>query len=159
MSAGAHALRAYAPEDFAAVGAFWVEAWAPVYPEIDFSARLPWLRDHLAELAARGVDVVVALDARGAPCGLLTIDHRDGHLDQLCVAAGEQGGGLAAALLDEAKARAPGVVTLAVNDRNARAVRFYLREGFLKVGTGVSAAGNPTTAMRWAGASGRRPHL
>jgi putative acetyltransferase len=155
VSGGPHRLRAYRPEDFDAVGAFWVESWAPVYPEIDFAARLPWLKVHLAELVARGVDVVVAVGDVAAPRGLLTIDRRDGDLDQLCVAAGEKGGGLAKLLLDEAKARSPLGITLTVNDRNVRAARFYAREGFAPIalgetaGRGISPAGFPTTKMRW----------
>ena len=157
MSGGPRRLRAYRPEDFDAVGAFWAAAWTPVYPEIDFSARLPWLRDHLSALAAEGVDVVVAIDGADAPSGLLTIDRRSGDLDQLCVAPREQGTGLAKFLLDEAKTRSPSGVALTVNDRNARATRFYLREGFAPFaadeasGRGVSAAGFPTTKMRWRG--------
>jgi putative acetyltransferase len=155
VSAGAFALHAYRPEDFDAVGAFWVEAWAPVYPEIHFAARLPWLKEHLLALMARGVDAVVAVDGENAPRGLLTIDPNDGDLDQLCVALGEQGGGLAKRLLGEAKARSPRAITLTVNDRNVRAMRFYLREGFTPFalvetsGRGISAAGFPTTKMRW----------
>lgn len=155
MTGGRRRLRAYRPEDFDAVGFFWVEAWAPVYPEIDFAARLPWLKERLAGLAARGVEVVVAVDQADAPCGLMTIDRNDGDLDQLCVAVGEKGGGLAKRLLDEAKALSPRAITLTVNDRNVRAMRFYLREGFAPSapgetsGRGVSAAGFPTTKLRW----------
>ena len=149
MIGGPNRLRAYRPEDFEAVGAFWARSWTAVYPEIDFSARLPWLKEHLNALVARGVDVVVALDGNGRHCGLVTIDRRDGYLDQLCVAPSEKGGGGAALLLREAKRRAPGEITLDVNDRNARAVAFYRREGFVPIGAGVSAAGFATTKMRW----------
>ena len=151
MSQAQFALRAYDEADFARVGEFWAQAWAPVCPEIDFTARLAWLRGHLTELAGRGVDVLLAVDLSGAPCGLLTIDARDGHMDQLCVSAACKGGGLAAMLIAEAKRRAPAGVTLDVNDHNGRAIRFYGREGFAAVGTGASAAGGPTTKMRWTG--------
>ena len=149
MTRGGRRLRAVRPEDFDSIGAFWARAWAPVYPEIDFCARLPWLKRHLVALVARGVDVVVALDERDAPCALVTIDPKDGHLDQLCVAPSEKGHGLAGILLNEAKRRAPGEIILDVNDRNVRAMAFYAREGFVRIGAGISAAGHPTTKMRW----------
>ena len=149
MNGGPHRLRAYRPEDFDAVGAFWARSWTAVYPEIDFSARLPWLKEHLSGLVARGVDVLVAFDGVGLQIGLVTIDRREGYLDQLCVAPREIGGGGAALLLNEAKRRAPGQITLDVNDDNARAVAFYRREGFVPIGAGFSAAGLATTKMRW----------
>lgn len=143
------ALRAYREDDFAAVGRFWAAAWANVFPEIDFVARLPWLQAHLRSLAERGVDVLVALDQQGAPCGLLTIDPRAGLLDQLCIAPEAQGQGLAARLVREAKGRSPKPITLDVNDANIKARRLYEREGFRAIETGVSAAGLPTTKMQW----------
>ncbi len=149
MTAAEFTLRAYREEDFAEVGRFWAAAWAKVFPAIDFVARTPWLRDLLQTLAARGVDVVVALDARGMPCGLLTIDASAGYLDQLCVAPEAQGQGLATRLIGEAKARAPHGVTLDVNDGNSRALQFYEREGFRVIGRGVSGSGLPTTKMQW----------
>ena len=83
-----------------------------------------------ARSAASGAAIVVGLDAEGAPAGFVTIDAKTGDLDQLCVAPSERGSGLARALLDEAKRRSPGAVELEVNEANARALRFYEREGF-----------------------------
>jgi putative acetyltransferase len=143
------ALRAYREDDFAEVGRFWAAAWSGVFPEIDFAARLPWLQDHLSSLAGRGVDVLVAINPRGAPCGLVSVDRIGGHLDQLCIAPEAQGQGLAGRLLREAKARAERALTLDVNDDNFAARRLYEREGFRVIGSGASAAGLPTTKMQW----------
>ena len=142
-------LRAYAQADFEAVGAFWVEAWRATGIAVDFAERKPWLKAHLAALQEGGVDVLVAIDERDAPIALLTIDSRSGDLDQLCVAPAAQGRGLAHALIEEAKSRARGVVTLDVNVDNARALALYRREGFAEIGQGVSAAGLPTLKLRW----------
>ncbi len=80
----------------------------------------------------------------------MTIDPRLGALDQLCVAPAERGSGLAAALIDEAKSRSPGVIDLDVNEANLRARRFYEREGFRVIGQGVSPhSGLPTLKLRW----------
>jgi putative acetyltransferase len=66
------------------------------------------------------------------------------------VAQARKGRGLATRLLDAAKARARDGLRLDVNAANARAVRFYAREGFRKVGEGVNpASGLPTLAMAW----------
>ena len=145
------ALRAYREDDFAAVGRFWAAAWAAVFPQIDFAARLPWLQGHLRALAERGVDVIVAINPRGELCGLVTINSTEGHLDQLCIAPEARGQGLAARLLREAKARSARGITLDVNDANLKARQLYEREGFRPIGTSVSAAGLPTTKMRWSG--------
>ena len=109
-----------------------------------------WLDGHLRALCAEGVAIVVGLDAGAQAAGFVTIDPRTGYLDQLCVAPAERGSGLALALLDEAKRRAPGYVELEVNEANARALRFYRREGFAAVARGLSAlSGLPTLRMRW----------
>jgi len=65
---------------------------------------------------AGGADIVVGLNAGGRPAGFAAIDPTSGYLDQLCVAPAERGSGLASALLDEAKRRAPGAIELDVNE-------------------------------------------
>jgi putative acetyltransferase len=143
-------LRDYEARDLAAIEAFWVSAWAATSFEIDFSARLPWLRMRLTKFAAGGVDIIVGFDCEGCLAGLVTLDPQTGHLDQLCVAPSAQGGGLARALLDEAKRRSPGWIWLKVNKDNSRACRFYEREGFEAVGTGKSEmSGLPLRRMLW----------
>ncbi len=93
---------------------------------------------------------MVGLDADGRPAGFVTVDPASGYLDQLCVRPGEQGSGLAGALLDEAKRLSPGALELDVNEANERACRFYEREGFVAVTRGASAqSGLPTLRLRW----------
>jgi putative acetyltransferase len=145
------ALRAFAETDLAPLADLWIAAWSEAGFAIDFEARRSWLEDHLRRLRAEGAAIVVGIDARGRPSGFVAFDPRNGFLDQLCVAPAKRGSGLASALLDEAKRRSPGVVELDVNEGNARARRFYAREGFEVVGRSVSAAsGLPTLKMRWA---------
>ena len=149
MRATPYRFRAYEAEDFAAVAAMWVEAWSATGLKVDFAARRPWLEAHLTSLAAAGVDVAVAMDEDGRCGGLMTIDRRSGELDQLCVAVAAQGGGLAKALLEEAKRRTGAEICLSVNADNGRALAFYKREGFQIVGDGVSAAGLATWRLAW----------
>jgi putative acetyltransferase len=143
-------LRDYEARDLPAIEAFWVAAWRATGFAIDFSARLPWLRAHLVKLIGEGVAIVVGLDEEGRPAGFVTIDPKTGHLDQLCVAPSLQGGGLARALLEEARRRSPGRIELDVNQDNFRARRFYEREGFEVVRAGESEiSGLPVRRMVW----------
>jgi putative acetyltransferase len=143
-------LRPFGEADLSALIDLWVEAWSETGFAIDFGARRGWLEAHLRALQARGVSIVVGLDAHDRPAGFVTIDPATGHLDQLCVALGERGSGLASALLDEAKCMAPGVIDLDVNEANVRALRFYEREEFKVIARGFNAqSGLPALGMRW----------
>jgi len=143
-------LRDFAEADLPALIDVWAAAWSETGLPIDFDARRAWLKDRLRALRADGAMIVVGLDASEKPAGFVAIDPRGGALDQLCVAPAERGSGLASSLLDEAKRRSPGVVELDVNEANARARRFYDREGFSVVGPGVNAlSGLPTLKMVW----------
>ena len=150
MNVPSRALRGFVEADLSALIDIWVAAWRTTEFAFDFDARRGWLDERLRALRAAGAMIVVGLGASGRPAGFVTIDPRNGHLDQLCVAPAECGSGLAAALLDEAKRRAPGVVELEVNEANGRARRFYEREGFSVAGHGCNAAsGLPTLRMLW----------
>jgi putative acetyltransferase len=150
VTASTRLLRDFAEADLPALVELWVEAWRQTGLGVDFDARRVWLTRHLRDLRASGAEVVVGLDAGGRPAGFAAIDTESGYLDQLCVAPGERGSGLALALLDEAKRRSPGAVELEVNEMNPRARRFYEREGFSIVGRGLNPrSGLPTLKMRW----------
>ncbi len=149
MNAPNRSFRAFAEADLSALIDLWVAAWSETGLAIDFDARRLWFDDRLRALGANG-DIVVGLDASGRPAGFVTIDPRNGFLDQLCVAPAERGSGLASALLEEAKRRSPGVIELDVNEANLRARRFYQREGFSVMGHGFNAgSGLPTLRLLW----------
>jgi putative acetyltransferase len=122
----------------------WVAAWSNAMPAIDFEARRAWFVDHLAAMRAQGVAVTCAFDEEGALAGFITLDRASGHIDQLAVAPGHWSKGAAAALLDEAKRRAPGTLKLDVNQDNPRAMRFYEKHGFRRRAAGV----NPTSGLK-----------
>ncbi len=155
MSASRAVLRALEPSDVDGLADLWVASWKTTGLGIDFDARRDWLVGRLGELAKEGAAILVGVDAQGRPAGFVTIDPTNGYVDQLCVAPNDFGGGLARALLDEAKRRAPGVVDLNVNVDNPRACRFYEREGFLAVGVGTSPlSGLPMLHLRWRAGGG-----
>jgi putative acetyltransferase len=150
VSVSTQAIRDFAEADLPALVDLWVAAWSEIGLSIDFDARRAWLISRLRALRAGGAELIVGFDANGPPTGFAAIDAKSGYLDQLCVAPAEQGSGLASALLDEAKRRSPDVIDLDVNEMNARARRFYEREGFAVVGRGFNPqSGLPTIKMRW----------
>ena len=143
-------LRPYRAEDEDALIALWQRTWQQAYPSIDFAARVPWWRERWrSELVPKAAIIVAEQD--GAPVGFVTID-ASGYLDQLVVAPDHWGSELATALVDEAKRRSPDRITLLVNQDNARAIRFYERNGFVHAGEDVNpTSGRPVLKMEWKG--------
>jgi putative acetyltransferase len=141
-------LRPYRTEDEDAAIALWLETWQQAYPSIDFAARVPWWRERWRSELVPNAAIVVAEEA-GALVGFVTIDG-EAYLDQLVVAPDRWGTKLADALVDEAKRLSPDSITLLVNDDNARAIRFYERNGFVHAGTDVNpTSGRPVLKMAW----------
>ena len=139
----------------------WVASWQEAMPDIDFSARRDWLEDHIVGLEAKGFVTICAEEhfpanqerfrvAKMRPdkveehfpgrrlLGFVTLDPATGWVDQLAVAPSAKGGGAALLLLDEARRLAPRGLSLDVNVDNPRALRFYEREGFTRIGEGVN---------------------
>lgn len=127
----------------------WAASWGEAMPQIDFAARRDWLRARLVELEAAGGSTLCAYDAAGALLGFATVDPQSGYLDQIAVAPWAKGGGAGALLLGAARALAGRPLSLDVNRANARARRFYEREGFVVVGEGINpASGLETLRLR-----------
>ncbi len=135
-------LRPYRAEDEDAAIALWLATWEKAYPAIDFAARVPWWRERWRNELVPNAAIIVAEEA-GRLVGFVTIDAK-AYLDQLVVAPDQWGSTLADTLIDEAKRLSPDSITLLVNDDNARAIRFYERNGFVHAGKDV----NPTSGRR-----------
>lgn len=145
----AYCTRFYRAEDEAAAIELWHRTWQEAYPEIDFAARLEWWRERWRKDLVPKAEIMVAEQADGALVGFVTVD-REGYLDQLVVAPEHWGSGVASILVDEAKNISPKGVTLLVNRDNARAIRFYERNGFAHAGEDVNpASGRPVLKMAW----------
>jgi putative acetyltransferase len=141
-------LRPYRADDEDALIELWLKTWQRAYPSIDFAARVPWWRERWRNELVPGAEVVVA-ELAGSPLGFVTIDGK-GYLDQLVVAPDHWGSKLAEALVNEAKRLSPDSITLLVNDDNARAIRFYERNGFIHAGKDVNpSSGRPVLRMIW----------
>ena len=143
-------LRPYRAEDEDTAIALWLETWQRAYPSIDFAARVNWWRERWrTELVPNAAIMVAQQD--DALIGFVTID-ATGYLDQLVVGPAHWGSELADALVDEAKRISPDRITLLVNKDNARAIRFYERNGFVDAGEDVNpTSGRPVKKMAWRG--------
>ena len=149
MAATFH-LRPYQSEDEDAAIALWQRTWQQAYPSIDFAARVPWWRARWRNELVPNAATIVAEQA-DALIGFVTIDLK-GYLDQLVVSPTHWGSELGNALLDEAKRLSPDRITLLVNTDNARAIRFYERNGFVQTGGDVNpTSGRPVLRMEWKG--------
>ncbi|ULL00427.1 GNAT family N-acetyltransferase [Bradyrhizobium sp. I71] len=141
-------LRPYRPEDEAAAIELWQRTWQQAYPQIDFAARLEWWRERWRKDLVPKASIAVA-EQDGALTGFVTIDG-EGYLDQLVVDPEHWGSDAARLLVDEAKRLSPGGITLLVNKDNARAIRFYERNGFAHAGDDVNpTSGRPVLKMEW----------
>jgi putative acetyltransferase len=144
----AFTLRRYRADDEDAAIDLWRHTWQQAYPSIDFAARVAWWRERWRSELVPNAAIVVAEQAN-ALIGFVTIDAK-GYLDQLVVSPDHWGSPLATSLVDEAKRRSPGGVTLLVNRDNTRAIRFYERNGFMHAGEDVNpTSGRPVLKMKW----------
>jgi putative acetyltransferase len=142
--------RPYQPSDEDAAIALWQDTWQQAYPAIDFAARVAWWRERWRSELVPNAAIMVAEQA-GELVGFVTIDANN-YLDQLVVARDRWGSALADMLVDEAKRLSPDRITLLVNTDNARAIRFYARNGFVHAGEDVNpTSGKPVLRMEWTG--------
>ncbi len=141
-------LRPYRAADEDAAIELWRLTWQQAYPAIDFTARVAWWRVRWRNELVPNASIIVAEQA-DALTGFVTIDG-SGYLDQLVVHPDHWGSSLAGALVDDAKRLSPAGITLLVNKDNARAIRFYERNGFMHAGEDVNpTSGRPVLKMQW----------
>jgi putative acetyltransferase len=142
-------LRPYQAADEDAAIDLWLRGWQAAYPDLDFASRLDWWRARWRNELVVNATIIVA-EAQAGIVGFVTVDPRNGYLDQLVVAPQVWGSGLAATLMTKAKALAAAGLELHVNQDNTRASRFYSKQGFTIVAEGVNPqSGRPTFLMRW----------
>ena len=149
MSAAAFTLRPYQAADEDSAIELWRRTWQIAYPRLDFTARVDWWRARWRNELVATASIVVA-ESSGRLLGFVTVDPTTGYLDQIVVAPEAWGSALAGALLAEAKRLSPTGLDLAVNADNARAIRFYEKQGFVVTGGDVNPrSGAPINKMAW----------
>ena len=142
-------LRSYTAADEEAAIELWRRTWQVHYPAIDFTARLPWWRARWRNELVPVATITVA-ERAGSLVGFVTVDPRTRYLDQIVVAPEAWGSDVAGALIAEAKRLSPGGLDLAVNADNARAIRFYEKQGFATTGEDVNPLSDaPVRKMSW----------
>lgn len=113
------------------VADLWAPHWGPNLPPLAFHDRHDWLFEHIENLHDAGSTTICAVNARtGGVAGFVTFDPAAARLHQIVVASTARGAGAAKMLLDEAKRLSPSGLSVDVDAANARAVRFFEREGF-----------------------------
>jgi putative acetyltransferase len=149
VSAAAFTLRPYQAADEDSAIELWRRTWQIAYPRLDFTARVDWWRARWRNELVATASIVVA-ESSGRLLGFVTVDPTTGYLDQIVVAPEAWGSALAGALLAEAKRLSPAGLDLAVNADNARAIRFYEKQGFVVTGGDVNPrSGAPINKMAW----------
>jgi putative acetyltransferase len=149
VSGLSYTLRAYVAADEDAAIELWRRTWQQHYPHLDFTARLPWWRERWRTELVPTATIMVA-ESAGRLIGFVSVDPATRYVDQIVVAPEAWGSGLAAALIAEAKRLSPAGLELTVNADNARAIRFYEKQGFVITGDDVNAiSGAPVRKMSW----------
>jgi putative acetyltransferase len=142
-------LRPYASLDEDAAIELWRRTWQQHYPHIDFTARLDWWRERWRNELVPAAIITLA-EMGESLVGFVTVDPRTGYLDQIVVAPEVWGSDVAAALIAEAKRQSPGKLDLKVNADNARAIRFYEKQGFADAGAEINPhSGTAIRRMNW----------
>lgn len=144
------AVVAYDDAFLPAMADLWVASWTRTLAAIDFEARRGWLVDHLVEALDAGAEIRLAVVESGEVAGFVLIDPATGYLDQIAVHPDHWGTGIAEALIDAARLLSPARIVLDVNADNPRAVAFYERLGFHRIGEGVNPrSGLATFKLEW----------
>lgn len=148
---GKNNLRIRVEADWPLLLDLWQSAWGATYGEIDFAARRDWLVRHVTELEKNGALTLCLRDSISHfLAGFVVINPATGWLDQLCVHPREFGSGKGGELLEAARSISPDYIKLDVNIDNIRAIRFYERNGFRRIGTGANTmSGRSTVIMEW----------
>lgn len=138
------------PEDLEPLTDLWVASWQAAMPQIDFAARRAWFIVHLAKTEKGGGTTLCAFAEDGRLAGFILLRAVPGYLEQIAIDPRHFGSGLATQLLDAAKSLCPAGLALDVNADNPRALRFYEREGFARIGPGRPAlSGLATLKLVW----------
>jgi putative acetyltransferase len=141
-------LRPYTTADEQAAIALWLRTWQQAYPDIDFAGRLDWWRERWRNELVAQAQIVVA-ESSGVLSGFVTVDPKTLYLDQIVVAPEAWGSGIAEALVAAARRLSPVGLDLQVNQDNARAIRFYKKQGFVITGEDRNSSLRLTYWMKW----------
>lgn len=138
-------IRPFLPDDLNAILKIWLSANLQAHDFIDaayWADHLEMVRDLLPQAE------IYVYQQRGTPCGFIGITDGD-YIAGIFVDEGCRSQGIGKKLLDHVKQKHP-LLKLHVYQKNGRAVRFYLREGFTCAEEHVdSATGESELLLTW----------
>ena len=138
-------IRPFLPDDLNAILKIWLSANLQAHDFIDaayWADHLEMVRDLLPQAE------IYVYQQRGTPCGFIGITDGD-YIAGIFVDEGCRSQGIGKKLLDHAKQLHP-LLKLHVYQKNGRAVRYYLREGFTCAEEHVdSATGESELLLTW----------
>ncbi|HIR52249.1 MAG TPA: N-acetyltransferase [Candidatus Onthovicinus excrementipullorum] len=138
-------IRPFLPDDLNAILKIWLSANLQAHDFIDaayWADHLEMVRDLLPQAE------IYVYQQRGTPCGFIGITDGD-YIAGIFVDESCRSQGIGKKLLDHVKQKHP-LLKLHVYQKNGRAVRFYLREGFTCAEEHVdSATGESELLLTW----------
>jgi GNAT superfamily N-acetyltransferase len=117
-------------DEYDEIARVWMESWVSTGLEDGSRYLLAELRARVPHEIANGWSLYVADDG-GRIAAMLALHLPQRYLDQLFVAPDYQGGGLGRRLLAFTRAQLPDEILLRCVRENAKAWRWYEREGFV----------------------------
>lgn len=141
LDAPAVSIRPYAPADAPACASIFDRAWHSGHAYAPREIGLATL-----EAETMGETILIA-ELDGAVAGFVSVYLPESFVHHLYVDPVRQGHGIGPLLLERAVALAGGRASLKCQTRNARAIAFYHRLGWVEVTAGTSEFG-PWVAMR-----------
>ena len=126
------------------VADIWIASWDSSQPPMNHVAKYDWVFHQLEAMHEAGALTICAPNKRtGGISGFATFDAARGIMLRIAVATTARGAGVAGVLLERAMLLSPAGLCAQVPKDNARALRFFAREGF--------AAREQSNLMEWRG--------
>ncbi len=139
--------------DFDDVARIWHDGWATIGVTEAPRESVPELRAHIPENIAGGWKLYVAEES-GVLRAMMALIPAEAHLDQLFVDPPYHGQGIGSVLLARAKQEMPQGMGLRTARKNAQAIAFYKRHGFVHERDDVHPRYTyPVVYYRWPGDS------
>ncbi|CCD98242.1 GNAT family N-acetyltransferase [Bradyrhizobium sp. STM 3809] len=123
-------IRLARPDEYDAIAKIWMESWCSTGLESPSEKLLTYLRERVPREVAGGWSLYVADDG-GALAAMLAVNIERLYLDQLMIAPAYQGRSLGRRLLAFTRDMLPDEIWLRCAEGNAKAWRWYEREGFV----------------------------
>ncbi len=141
-------LRRYRVRDYEKVMDVWLRAWKFAFPRLNWHQRMQDFRWYWKTKLEKKHRITLA-ELDGNIVGFITVNLKNGYIDQLASVPEEWGRDIGNRLMEEAKRLSPTGVSLKVNAVNHRARRFYEKHGLIVSGHEKTEKGTLIYLMKW----------